>query len=179
MVERHGQFQPWGLTVVWPWTWPLFHRYFGAQTIYYWCKLRIFGLYQASFHVGIQRLSFHACLVMHFASKIIQLPGSVMTLVINPRILEQTNCFTVKLTWKSLFLGVSVPGKVSILVIALECILESVQDLDLKKCGFSWRLSNTKLPDCRTFRTQNDSHFVWNCIKNSKSEFLKMASQDF
>ena len=29
----------------WPWTWPIFHRRFGAQTIYYCCKIFWIGSY--------------------------------------------------------------------------------------------------------------------------------------
>ena len=158
-------------------------------------KLWTFRLFRASIHVGIQKLTFHACLFMHLAWEIIQLAGFVMTLDGTPGILEYFVYLTVKMTWKSHFLGVSVgvgvfnmiePGIESVLVITLESILDSVQDLDLKKCGYFWRLSYTKLPHCRTVRLELNSHFVWNYIrkyeiafeirifKNADSGFLKL-----
>ena len=69
----------------------------------------------------------------------------------NSRVFRLFNCENdMKISFSGCFQHDASPGIKSVLVIALELILDSVQDLDLKKCGYFWRLSYTKLPHCRT-----------------------------
>ena len=133
-------------------------------------KLWTFRLFRASIHVGIQKLTFHACLFMHLAWQIIQLPDLVITLEFlefcNSRAFSLFYCENdTKISFSGYFQHDESPGIKSVLIIALELILDSFQDLNLKKCGYFLWLSYTKLAHCRTVWLKLNFHFVWNCIK--------------
>ena len=69
----------------------------------------------------------------------------------NSRVFRLFNCENdMKISFSGCFQHDESPGIKSVLVIALELILDSFQDLNLKKCGYFLWLSYSKLPYCRT-----------------------------
>ena len=147
-------------------------------------KLWTFRLFRASIHVGIQKLTFHACLFMHLAWQIIQLPDLVITLEFlefcNSRAFSLFYCENAtKISFSGCFQHDESPDIKSVLVIALELILDLFQNLNLKKCGYFCGLV---IPSWLTVE-QFDSNWIFISSELAseimKSGFSKTLIQDF